>query len=121
MWWTMLKEFIFVKNMVEEFAKNNVDDSIVEVVDFKANWVNWLSTERRFTLPFSIVRNDITKIKADIIVNSANPKPVIGGGTDSAIYEAAGINKLLEKRKEIGEILPGEVAYTDAFSLNAKS
>ena len=36
-------------------------------------------------LPFTIVRNDITKIKADIIVNSANPKPVIGGGTDSAI------------------------------------
>ncbi|MCR5797863.1 MAG: macro domain-containing protein [Eubacterium sp.] len=71
-------------------------------------------------MPFSIVRNDITKIKADIIVNSANPKPVIGGGTDSAIYEAAGINKLLEKRKEIGEILPGEVAYTEAFNLDAK-
>ena len=30
-------------------------------------------------MPFSIVRNDITKIKADIIVNSANPKPVAGG------------------------------------------
>lgn len=71
-------------------------------------------------MPFTIVRNDITKIKADIIVNSANPKPVIGGGTDSAIYEAAGADVLLKKRMEIGEISPGDVAYTEAFSLDAK-
>ena len=71
-------------------------------------------------LPFTIVRNDITKIKADIIVNSANPKPVIGGGTDRAIYEAAGADELLEKRKEIGEISPGDALYTDAFALDAK-
>jgi O-acetyl-ADP-ribose deacetylase (regulator of RNase III) len=32
-------------------------------------------------MPFSIVRNDITKIKADAIVNTANPQHVIGGGT----------------------------------------
>jgi O-acetyl-ADP-ribose deacetylase (regulator of RNase III) len=71
-------------------------------------------------MPFSIVRNDITKIKADVIVNTANPHPVIGGGTDSAIYEAAGRKKLLEKRREIGDIAPGDVAYTPAFGLNAK-
>ena len=37
-----------------------------------------------------IIRNDITKVKADVIVNTANPKPVIGSGTDSAIYCAGG-------------------------------
>lgn len=71
-------------------------------------------------MPFSIVRNDITKIKADVIVNTANPNPVIGGGTDSAIYEAAGKEQLLEKRKAIGKIIPGDVAYTPAFDLDAK-
>ena len=41
-------------------------------------------------MPFQIIRNDITKVRADVIVNSANPQPVIGSGTDSAIYAAAG-------------------------------
>ena len=36
-------------------------------------------------MPFQIIRNDITKAKADIIVNTANPHPMIGSGTDSAI------------------------------------
>ncbi|MBQ7266432.1 MAG: macro domain-containing protein [Firmicutes bacterium] len=71
-------------------------------------------------MPFSIVRNDITKVKADIIVNTANPKPIIGGGTDRAVYVAAGEERLLEERKKIGEILQGEAVYTPAFDLQAK-
>jgi len=71
-------------------------------------------------MPFQIVRNDITKVKADAIVNSANPKPVIGGGTDSAIYHAAGETELLLERKRIGEIAPGNAAVTPAFQLRAK-
>ena len=35
-------------------------------------------------MPFKIVRNDITKVKADAIVNTANPKPIYASGTDSA-------------------------------------
>ena len=46
-------------------------------------------------MPLKIIRNDITKVKADIIVNSANPKPVYANGTDAAIYEAAGKEQLL--------------------------
>jgi len=71
-------------------------------------------------MPFQIIRNDITKVKADVIVNTANPKPVIGGGTDSAIYRAAGEAKLLTERQKIGDIARGEVAVTLAFDLKAK-
>lgn len=71
-------------------------------------------------MPFQIIRNDITKVKADAIVNTANPNPVVGAGTDSAIYNAAGKEQLLEERKKIGVINRGEVAVTPAFHLSAK-
>ena len=71
-------------------------------------------------MPFRIIRNDITKVKADAIVNTANPDPVIGGGTDSAVYAAAGKAPLLAQRKKIGAIAPGQAVSTDAFALNAK-
>ena len=71
-------------------------------------------------MPFQIIRNDITKIKADAIVNTANPKPTYGSGTDTAIYKAAGVDELLAERREIGDIAPGEVAVTPAFKLKAK-
>ena len=35
-------------------------------------------------MPFKIVRNDITKVKADVIVNTANPNPICASGTDLA-------------------------------------
>ena len=68
---------------------------------------------------FQIIRNDITQVKADAIVNTANPKPVIGGGTDKAIYDAAGSDKLLAARKKIGDINLGEAYETPAFDLDA--
>ena len=71
-------------------------------------------------MPFCIIRNDITKVKADAIVNTANPKPVVGHGTDSAIYMAAGEELLLAERKKIGPIQPGCAASTPAFKLSAK-
>ena len=71
-------------------------------------------------MAFKIVRNDITKITADAIVNTANPKPKFSSGTDSAVYAAAGADKLLEERKKIGRIEEGEVAVTPAFDLDAK-
>ena len=71
-------------------------------------------------MAFQIIRNDITKVRADVIVNSANPMPVYGRGTDSAIYAAAGAEELLREREKIGEIVPGEAAVTPAFRLDAK-
>ncbi len=71
-------------------------------------------------MPFQIIRNDITKVKADAIVNTANPKPTVGSGTDSAVYTAAGEAQLLSARKKIGDIAPGEARSTEAFRLEAK-
>ena len=70
-------------------------------------------------MPFQIIRNDITKVVADAIVNTANPKAAIGGGTDWAIHKAAG-PELLEARKAIGEIHTGQSVATPAFQLSAK-
>ncbi|MBO4830990.1 MAG: macro domain-containing protein [Oscillospiraceae bacterium] len=70
-------------------------------------------------MPFQIIRNDITKVTADAIVNTANPMPIVGGGTDFAIHEAAG-PELLEARRKIGEIHIGQSVATPAFRLPAK-
>ena len=70
-------------------------------------------------MPFEIIRNDIVNMKVDAIVNTANPKPVIGGGTDAAIHRKAG-PALLEARKTIGRIRPGTCALTPAFGLDAR-
>ena len=71
-------------------------------------------------MPFKIVRNDITKVKADVIVNTANPNPICASGTDLAIYEAAGKEKLLAERAGIGKIARGDIAVTGAYNLKAK-
>lgn len=71
-------------------------------------------------MPFEIVRNDITKVKADAIVNSANRHPICGGGTEYQIYEAAGREDLLKAREQVGPLDVAEVAVTPAFALGAK-
>ena len=70
-------------------------------------------------MPFEIVRNDITNMRVDAIVNTANPHPVIGLGTDSMIHEKAGPG-LLAARQKIGPIEVGRAAITPAFDLQAK-
>lgn len=71
-------------------------------------------------MPFKIIRNDITKVKADAIVNTANPKPIYASGTDFAIYQAAGADALLAERRKIGDIARGDIAVTGAYALKAK-
>jgi len=70
-------------------------------------------------MPFEIVRNDIINMRVDAIVNTANPRPVIGSGVDSAVHKKAG-PELLEARRAIGRLRAGEVAVTPAFALEAK-
>ena len=63
------------------------------------------------------VRADITTLKVDAIVNSANPLPIVGSGVDSAIYQAVGKEKLLKERKKIGAIDIGDAKATSGFDL----
>ncbi len=70
-------------------------------------------------MPLEIVRNDITRMEVDAVVNSANPHPIVGGGADQAIHDRAG-EELLAARKEIGDIAAGEAFITPGFRLPAK-
>ena len=68
-----------------------------------------------------IVRNDITKMNTEAIVNTANSHPTVGSGCDSAVYAAAGFEELLNYRKEkIGFVKEGDVFITPGFNLSAK-
>lgn len=71
-------------------------------------------------MPLLIVRNDITEMNVDAIVNTANPLPAVGSGVDRAIYQKAGWMELLKIRREIGELKVSQVAVTPALKLNAK-
>ena len=70
-------------------------------------------------MPFTIVRNDIARMQVDAIVNTANPKPVIGSGVDATIHKKAG-PRLLAARQQLGPIAPGDAAITPAFDLQAR-
>lgn len=70
-------------------------------------------------MPFEIIRNDITNMQVDAIVNTASPEPVVGYGVDAGINQKAG-PKLLEARKKIGKIRVGSAAITPGFNLSAK-
>lgn len=70
-------------------------------------------------MAFKIIRNDIVKVRADSIVNTANPLPKVGSGADSVIYESAGWELLLEERKKIGVIQRGQSAWTPSFKLKS--
>jgi len=71
-------------------------------------------------MALQIIRNNIINVEADAIVNTANPAVGVGRGVDYCIYEAAGWDRLLEAREKIGEMSPGEAAWTPAFDLHAK-
>lgn len=71
-------------------------------------------------MPLKIIRNDITKMQVDAIVNTANEEPTYGTGVDVAVYRAAGEEQLLAVRKEIGYLHEGDVAITPGFNLPAK-
>ena len=72
-------------------------------------------------MPFRIVRNDITEMNTEAIVNTANDHPTVGTGCDHAVYQAAGYNELLVYRKEkIGFVKEGEAFITPGFRLPAR-
>src|SRR3954454_10673898 len=71
-------------------------------------------------MPLEIVRNDITKMNVDVIVNAANAKLKMGGGVCGAIFRAAGAVKLQQACDRIGGCKVGQAVITDGFQLDAK-
>lgn len=71
-------------------------------------------------MPFTIVRQDITKMKVDAIVNAANTALQMGGGVCGVIFKVAGARELQTACSKLAPIQTGDAVITPGFGLAAK-
>ncbi len=68
-------------------------------------------------MPFQIVRNDVTKMKTDVVVNAANTQLKYGSGVCGAVFNAAGKDRLIAECEKIGHCDVGSAVVTPGFDL----
>lgn len=71
-------------------------------------------------MPFSIVRDDISRVHADVLVNAANVRLAPGGGVCGALFSAAGFDEMRAACEAIGGCATGDAVATPAFKLPAR-
>lgn len=71
-------------------------------------------------MPFSIVREDISRVHADVLVNAANVRLAPGGGVCGALFSAAGFDEMRAACEAIGGCATGDAVATPAFNLPAR-
>lgn len=71
-------------------------------------------------MPFTMIRQDITRMDVDAIVNAANTQLLMGGGVCGAIFKAAGPAQLQAACDRLAPIQTGEAVITPGFALPAR-
>ena len=72
-------------------------------------------------MPFSIERNDLASVSADVIIVAANEDLQITGGVGKAVAQVAGFEKVQEACNAIGHCPTGSAVVTPAFDLPAQA
>ena len=71
-------------------------------------------------MPLELVRQDITKMKVNAIVNAANTQLAMGGGVCGAIFRAAGVSRMAAACDRFAPIHTGEAVITPGFNLPSR-
>lgn len=71
-------------------------------------------------MPLKLIRQDITRLDVDAVVNAANEDLRPGGGVCGAIFSAAGFDDLKAACEAIGHVDTGSAVATPGFALRAR-